>query len=227
MKLQIPESRKEAFLGFLKLDAQTREDFLTSLSSAPPAFFLEDLATAVGECLDVPAGDVEAYLGVLASLYQTQASGGFTSDELADKVVDLGKTLVADEELATPIEWEAVRRDLAVAMKMDEPLGVTAKALDLATDFDRLLVDARIITDIRPVFHTDANDRPAAAVVVHSLRISYSHNRRMEEMTFALDSKDLAALKKQLDRACVKEETLGELLGNAKLPVLGAPKDDE
>lgn len=71
---------------------------------------------------------------------------------------------------------------------------IVAKATDLAFDFARLCVRARILTDVRPVF-TEARDAIVGAAITQTLRVDYtSPDGDDQTISFALDEKDLKAL---------------------------------
>lgn len=77
-----------------------------------------------------------------------------------------------------------------------------SKAYDLATDDERTFCDARIITDLRPVFGTPIEDGPKGTVIVHLLKIGYHEgNKRHQAFHVALDSPDLKELKRVIERA--------------------------
>ena len=84
---------------------------------------------------------------------------------------------------------------------------LTAKAVDLVIDYERLYLKSRILTDIRPVFDTP-RDAIVGSVITHTLRLDYMTYDGDEATTsIALDIKDI----RQLAEACQKA------LGKAKV----------
>lgn len=79
---------------------------------------------------------------------------------------------------------------------------------------------ARILTDIRPLFAPDLKAAPTAALVVHTLRISYHQGSELKQFYVAMDSEDIQALKNTLDRAESKAENLHAVLDTAKITCL-------
>jgi hypothetical protein len=75
----------------------------------------------------------------------------------------------------------------------------------------RFMRRARILTDIRPVFGA-TDDPPIAAVVVHTLRLSFFEDNESKEFFISLDAEDLRTLRDQLDRASSKAESLKEVI---------------
>jgi hypothetical protein len=96
-----------------------------------------------------------------------------------------------------------------------------SKAKRLQRDGERLYCDAKILSDIRPVFSHNPTSRPLGAVVTHTLRLGYHESGDHKEFRVILDSVDLDALADVIFRAQAKDGTLRALLKDAKLPDLG------
>ena len=88
---------------------------------------------------------------------------------------------------------------------------------DIARESDRLLHVSRVITDLRPVFSEEAANEPFGAVIVHTLRLDYFEENDVKTISFALNSRDLAQLKRTVERAQAKENTLSGLLKRVEL----------
>jgi hypothetical protein len=97
---------------------------------------------------------------------------------------------------------------------------MATKAYDLQTEGERTFCDARILTDLRPVFGKDIASGPAGMVIIHRLKLGY-HNSEGEHRTFyiALDAEDLVTLKKAIDRAELKARSLKSIVKD--VPFLG------
>jgi hypothetical protein len=89
-----------------------------------------------------------------------------------------------------------------------------AKALELSYDHDRVLTNARIVTDIRPVLDR-TRDSPLGAVLIHSLHLDYYGNNETVEMTVALDEEDLKSLINSCEEALRKTQASKKLIVNA------------
>ena len=103
------------------------------------------------------------------------------------------------------------------------PVRVLHKSLDLAADFGSVFLDARILTDVRPVFDDDVGDRLQSAIIVHSLRIDSRQGNSNTVDYFAMDERDLLWLRQVIDRALSKEAASRRLLVDSG--VLEAEKD--
>lgn len=100
-----------------------------------------------------------------------------------------------------------------------EALVLSARAFDVQHEYEKVFRSARIITDVRPVFNA-AGTEATGAMIVHNLNVAYFENNEFKEIIFALDDADVIALKKILERAEVKTNTLEKLIGKAGVPYL-------
>lgn len=103
----------------------------------------------------------------------------------------------------------------------------SAKASDLLTEYDRIFGDARIVTDIRPVFMEDPQKMANGAVIVSTLKVQYQDSRGISDFYVALDTQDLVALKKVVDRALSKIDTVKAELDRANLEYFTGGGSDE
>src|SRR5262249_11812011 len=117
-------------------------------------------------------------------------------------------------------QWGEQKTFLTKILECEESIGITAKALSVMLDHARVFGNARILTDFRPVFRSNPNKPPAAAVIVHTLKIEYREDHEMKEFFVALDSLDIARLEELIKRAKLKEVALNKSLSSSKIPVL-------
>jgi hypothetical protein len=121
-----------------------------------------------------------------------------------------------DETKVDALKLKPERRDIfkqriTRLLAPSSSLAITARAVDVLTEHERIFTSARIITDIRSVF-SDPSEKPSAAFIVHMLNIHYRQGREKKEFFVALDSDDIAKLKEVLDRAEKKAKSLATLL---------------
>lgn len=89
---------------------------------------------------------------------------------------------------------------------------VAIKAKELQLESERTFCDARILTDIRPVFRDKVGDKPEAMIVVHTLKIVAHEATGHKEFYVALDAEDIQSLKKTLERAEDKARSLKNII---------------
>lgn len=130
------------------------------------------------------------------------------------------------DETARAIAWSLDDLDDAARSRLvarlvraleSEGLLLTSKALDVLTDHDRVYLEARILTDLRPVFLDDPTSGIQAGVIVHTLRINHLVDGAEASFYVALDEADLEDLQGTLDRAVEKADHLRGFAAQAEL----------
>jgi hypothetical protein len=95
-------------------------------------------------------------------------------------------------------------------LNADHPLVIASKAEQLRLSYQNLLTDARIITDLRPVFDSSAK-KIAEFIISHNLLINYFDGTETRRIVFALDTNDVVNLRRICERAQEKERSLKSL----------------
>ena len=94
----------------------------------------------------------------------------------------------------------------------------------MRTEDERVFCQARILTDLRPVFGQVIEDGPKAMVVVHLLKLTFHKgSEKHQEFFVSLDGDDLKTLRGLIDRAEAKAKTLKSSIKDVRL--FGAPKE--
>ncbi len=92
--------------------------------------------------------------------------------------------------------------------KTDNELSINTKADTIKNSNCSNFADAKIITDIRPIFGIKNIMEIKLNTIIHNLTIEYVENHKPRVKYFALDNEDLILLKDVIDRALKKEETI-------------------
>jgi hypothetical protein len=84
-------------------------------------------------------------------------------------------------------------------------VSLSAKALDISYDFERVYTSSRFLTNVRPVY-TEPHDAIVGATIVHTLRLDYiTANGEENSISLAIDHNDIqklqAACKDALEKA--------------------------
>lgn len=210
---------KNGTVGLGKLASLSQEqvlDLLNALRDCPPALRANRFLEAVGSAVTlIDARDAQAITAALIGIYQS-----FTSDELASTKLpqDLAAAHNQDGEPAFSEEnsrWLVA--NIGPFLSLDSSVGITAKAHDVFADHERAFIDARIITDIRPIFRSDPGLAPAGAAIVHMLKIEFSHGGEADEFYVAMDTSDVVKLKKLLERDELKAQQLKRVMADRRL----------
>lgn len=92
----------------------------------------------------------------------------------------------------------------------------STKVEQLRTDHSSILEDAKIVTDLRPVFDKPS-ERPFGAIITHTLKIVTHESGEHKELYFALDGDDLLMLKRLAERALQKMASLRDVLKSTNI----------
>jgi hypothetical protein len=90
------------------------------------------------------------------------------------------------------------------------------KTEQLKADHQQIFYDAKIVTDLRPVFD-QPKEPPVGAIVTHTLKIIFHEYGEHRELYFSLDAEDVVTLKKIAERAIDKMSSLQALLASASI----------
>jgi len=148
----------------------------------------------------------------LASLYSVRTGMDIPLEEFVPSIIEaIRKATPADPRFG---ETACIERLEAAFRKLLDvrPLSMISKAKDLQYEHENTFCDARIVTDLRPVFDTDIKSAPAGVVLTHTLKLEYHHCGKHTELYVAMDADDVANLFSVLVRAHEKAETLSALV---------------
>lgn len=212
MTLIIPDKYHDPITWLNSLDIDVATKLFKALSSAHPTFSVESLVSHVmsGKEVDVDQKVLSGIVNFLVSLYYIWGASTSTSHLHREDFVE--EVINAAREIGKEANWERLKQNLLLLLQLDRSIGITAKALDLMTDYDRVFQDVRVITDTRPIFTTDDSDRnPIALMVTHMLKLKYAQNGEINSMYIAMDCNDIRKLQVILERALMKEDRLSQL----------------
>lgn len=205
----------------LKLPDEKIDGLLAALDKAGPQFNYHGLSLQIFSPEILPWELTEGIVRVLVSLYRTADMEAPIQTFLDEDVFpSLIKAKVFSAESCDD-EWKKLRKFLLSALSRERTVGTAAKAGPVQTDHERIFCGARILTDLRPIYHFDVSEKPSAATIVHMLKITHRDRFDKEhDLFFALDSNDLAALKRVVERATEKEKTLRDVMKDSGVTIL-------
>lgn len=220
MAIKIPEARLPALRLLAGLSEQRLQALIAAFEAATPALYGFDLAPEVAKRsgLDVP--EAEQVITALTSMYFHLGHEEATPEEFAAEVCAGLATL---ENRPSAEHMKRLERILPRLLSI-EPLAITAKALNVAQESAYTYCEARVVSDMRPVFRSDVRLEPAGVVIVHNLKILFHQGPEMREFFVTLDRDDLARLREVLERAALKEGTLRRFLAKTTARQLDAIK---
>jgi len=211
--LSVPDEARSGLTQLAGLDDALTDLLFAAIHRQSPrllhAPFIEAIHDAVPDRLKPTSGSI---LQALISV-----SLGREESELSGEDFAWGVANSTDLEIPRP-QREGL--EVALLRALREPsLVVTAKAWDIQTENQANFGDARIVTEMRPIF-VDVADSPVSALIVHELRVTYGNKQEASEFHIALDEVDVIRLIETLNRAQAKAQRLRETLKRIELSVL-------
>lgn len=183
MKVLIPEEERAVLAAFFNGSEGQAAQALEALAAADPS-----------------VGPLARALTTLAATREFISDDGEDAEDLLLRAI-LGEEM--DATLRARLE-DRLERVLAI-----DAIGIQGKARYLQSSAAALFVNARVVSDLRPVFR-DPDLEPAAVVVMHQLRVAFQSglNGELEHLSIALDTDDLEALRDVIERALAKDRSL-------------------
>ncbi len=227
-KLNIPERYQSGVALIRQLDDNSVQeirnaldrtlDIKTSDQDVASGRKLDELAvTAVTSVSSKSNLNFKRIAEALVVLYGAKSVKDISVEEFADRVCEAMEHLDSPDLKLPSAEREPFKRKLIILLGANV-FGIASKIVDLRTDDERVFCQARILTDLRPVFGSRIEEGPQGMVVVHLLKLGFhSASEKHQEFFVSLDSDDLQTLRNLIDRAEAKARSLKGSLGGIRL----------
>ena len=210
-RLHIPQVTRPALARLANIPPQEFESIVDNLSGEEPLLARRDLTNRL--LASVTSLDEDAareFLDITLSLASLRVDQEMTVDELAEAVSASSDLQISDEE--------RLKLKTRISALLDLPdVQHLAKAADVLVQSERSFHDAKVITDVRPVFADDPSEGPFGAIILHNLAIEFQGPSQIETWFVTLDERDLRRLREVLERAAQKGQTLHQFMGTAHL----------
>ncbi len=214
---EIPEEYKSGLARLLVLSKESPEALLAALSEAPPVMSTFELSSFLASKVkSATRKELEEVADTLVSLYFSQQHHPDLADELVEDICQKMDDSGA-RELKLSEENRDHFRNFLTALLKTEALVYASKAMGVLRDNERMFCNARILTDIRPVFGSSVQIPPKAAVIVHMLNITYHQGEDLKEFYVGLGVDDVETLRAVLERADLKAKSLRPVFEAARL----------
>jgi hypothetical protein len=219
---RVPDVYRSGFAKIKALSPSEVESISDALTKSPLGGGLRGMIATVSERVpNVARNDVDDILRALYSLYvYRHDSEGSLPTFVSELTTAMG---VSGKELALT-EDEKARFQVTISKLLNiDALRIASKAEALRQDYPCTFYDAKIITDVRPVF-AEPEDRPVGAAITHTLKIIYHEGTEHKEFFVAMDATDLDKMKGLVHRAVTKATSLALLIKSANLTDLSKEK---
>jgi hypothetical protein len=219
-EIEIPEKALPDLKRLAELDGHLFDLLLIAISeSGPTLTSAKFYAQIVEKVPNIDRATIASVIRAAFSLYSgmQKSKTPASAEEVAAGVVN--SSLIAKHTELSPDFKATLSNRLGRILKFDKVISVTSKAFDVMTEHDKIFCNARILSDIRPVF-ADNPDTADAAVIIHNLQIGFHQQGEHHEIYVALDTSDILKLKEVVERAELKTKALEAILKRAQLPYL-------
>lgn len=219
--LKIPRQYQTGISKLLKLNDKSIDELSSAIQQASPTLQPKDFTSRVASKVSsVDSKDIDQIIMTLVALYRVREERSLSMPDFAEEVCQAVERSDAKElSFSDKQHREFFRAHLIKLLSIEESLGVVSKAVGVLTEHERILIESRILTDIRSIF-ANPEQPPTAAVIVHMLRLEYIENAEFKEFFVALDTSDIRKLRDVLDRADKKAQSLKSVLGKTGLRYL-------
>jgi hypothetical protein len=224
--LVIPEEHYAGFAAIRDLPQEVVEEFISMLEDQPARLDRAELQAKITSAVDSDVrGEVASMMDTLVSLYVLRDEVDLSVEEFVDEIVEaMEESKTASLDL--PDEKRRMFRERLPRLLSVESLDVAARATNLLYEYEHTLHgNARVLTDVRPVFATGpqgVEEQPRGAIIAHTLKLSYHERRRVKDFFVTLDTDQVDQLIEALQRANLKAEQLRAHLKDADLPYIDA-----
>jgi hypothetical protein len=211
-RLAVPATFRPALAKLSSLTDESAQELLAAINASPPLSNPKTMASRIG--LSVPSIPSEDLNRILRALFALSAV------RVINKVPIPGFLDDVCESVSTKKEVNAVAlKSRLEQLLQSEPLILATKASAIQREHANVVVNARILTDLRPVF-LDGPESLRGAVIVHTLKLTCIQASDHREFFFALDDDDLGTLQKTIIRAEAKSKALRAFTEKSGLPTI-------
>lgn len=215
MALRIPDTYKLGFKNFFSLSLSDKNILFNKIAALEEDIPTKKVPEYLSQYLTLEEEEIREIIDMFLSLFQAKEG---SSESLDEFISDLEAALnrLEEKELEAPTTFkDDLKRLFSLNLFYSR-----VKGSYLSSEREKLLIDSRILTDIRPIFTDDASCILNGMIVVHNLKLEYKHGIDNKEAFFALDLEDLERLKSQIERALLKEKNLKASLQKADFKII-------
>jgi hypothetical protein len=171
MALEIPKEDTGAIAAIRTLSPALIEKLVAAINSSPPVSSPREMVQHVAEEIpSIPVDKLNSMIETLYTLYHIRELSGVPSGRFLE---DLIEGIQNSPHLPSPQKDLSQLHNLLDKLLNIETLRTVSKAARLQRDGERLYCEAKVLSDIRPVFGENPLDPPLGAVLTNTLRIGY------------------------------------------------------
>lgn len=170
----------------------------------------DDVSSIVHACAalrDVDPDTRDALVVIVTGLHYLKASSGELLPQIIEDIVDI----YTEDNKPSHALVKNLRVNLDTIFSISK-VRASLKALELLNDRDKLYLQSRIISSLRPVFDDDLTKPCLASLITHSMKIVVRSGGESSYLYISLDSDDLRELRRNIDKAINKAASISAKL---------------
>lgn len=201
----IPQSESEIFNELANLPIEEFEEIGRRINSLS----LIDKLTVVD--LKIALEDKKDYSRIIFGLFYGFISFENNSDFF---LTELYKSYEITSKDIKRINKEDFKKKFGHIFHSQSPIFKILSSKYYSSEVQILFLDAKIITDVRPIFSYDNGDEIIGSIVINQLKIIFEEQGEKEELYINLGRNDLVDLKEKLEKAIMKNEVISKKLND-------------
>jgi hypothetical protein len=164
--------------------------------------------------------DIESLVDAIYSLYFLCSDSDASVEEfLPDLLEAIKESHNKEIQTTNPAELAALESKFKSLLTI-RPLSTLTKAHELRGDFANIFWDAKMMSDIRPVWDEDVKMPPEGIVITQTLKLKYGDIDGQKELYLNINEDDIEMLISVLLRAQQKRATLESLAKEGWMKIL-------
>ena len=168
----------------------------------------DDLAEKVAPSVDTIARtDIDEIVETLSQLSEIVTGASVSLDHFGADVYEAMEDS-DDYTLNLSKSDQTQFKNRLKSLLSTKSINLLGRARLVFIEHEHYLCNARILTDIRPIFGERVEEKPISATIVHTLKLSYHDAKDIREFFVALDGDGLDRLSDLIDRAKQKAASL-------------------
>ena len=218
--VQIPKSQWSAITEFLDTSVEHLQIITEVVSSAEPLSDVEDLAESVAAATGINRDTIDNLLTIAVQLSHARHEADEKPARVLERIAESlqhGNFPEWKEKYAQA--WHERQPMLEQIIAINGAIDVMAKVRGLLFNFQSVLLDSAVLTDVRHIYDEDAS-RIVGGLILHTVSLEYFDGTQPHQLHVTLSATDVSQLILQLQRSERKADVAMKLLTNAGLPEL-------
>ena len=211
-QIRIPKHNYNGLAKLLHVSDEQLQKLFSVFEEQTPTLSHEKYLAHVIQKVDFDPDDVAEMLDVMITLYSVRFSINLDIPDFVDVLCRALEDTGFEPLIPDNGDWSLFRNRLTTFLSFSQSIGIVSKSSFIFFQHTNIFQEARIFTDVRPVFDSDLEETPVGGLVVHKLKITYMQSGEQQEIFLALGADDIRAIREVLDRAELKEKSISNFL---------------